>query len=261
MVAMTTQMAFREVQSLPFCYVCARNFVPADNKDRDHIPAQAVSDKHDLTPTLWLPTHKSCNAGHAVLDQKIGQLVALKRHQVPTKRDRQLRFRMFQPDVGAVENLDIRSVVWRWVRGFHAALYREPLPTTWFFSALQTPFPSMTPTTSGPKIDPLPRQHLAFVETIKVQRAKLDLDTIKSNNGKLTYDCVWSQADIGGSWLCIFALNLYDWKDLGVTPGQLARGCAGFYQLPSGLPPPGGTRAVATPIIIPNMDRLDPFAP
>ncbi|MGA3402218.1 MAG: hypothetical protein ABSC95_23665 [Acetobacteraceae bacterium] len=261
MVTMTTQMAFREVQALPFCYVCGRDFTPTDNKDRDHIPAKAVFDKRDRMPALWLPTHKACNAGHGTLDQKIGQLVALKRHQVPTKRDRQLRFRMFRQNVGAIENLDIRSVVWRWVRGFHAALYREPLPATWFMSSLQTPFPSGTATIFGMKIDPLPQQHLAFVETIKVQRAKRNLDTIRSNNGKLTYECVWHQADNGGPWLCIFALNLYDWKDLGVTPGQPARGCAGFYKLPSGMSPGRATRTVTTSIIIPNVDRLDPFAP
>jgi hypothetical protein len=261
MVTMTTQKAFREVQTLPFCYVCGLGFVPADIKDRDHIPAQAVFGKEDRTPTLWLPTHKNCNAGHGTLDQKIGQLIALKRHQAPTKRDRQLRFRMFGPGIGAIENLDIRSVVWRWVRGFHAALYGEPLPPGLLMYSIQTPLPSGSATASGFRIDPLLPQHLTFVEAIKVQRAKRNLDTINANNGELTYECVWHQADNGGPWLCIFALDLYDWKDLGLTPGQPARGCAGFYQLPSGLPPDGATRSVPTPMIIPNVDRLDPFSP
>jgi hypothetical protein len=261
MVSLATQAELRAVQTLPFCYVCGRTFTAGDMLDRDHIPAKAVFDKRDRMPSLWLPTHKSCNADHGVLDQKIGQLIALRRYQVPTRRDRQLQFRIFRPDLGAVENLDIRAVVWRWIRGFHAALYREPLPTTRFMSSLQTPFPSGVATAVGFQIDPLPQQHLAFVETIKVQRAKRNLDRIRSNNGKLTYECVWCQADNGGPWLCIFALDLYDWKDLGLTPGQPARGCAGFYKLESDLPPTHGTRAVTTPIIVPNSDRLDPFVP
>jgi hypothetical protein len=261
MVSLATQAEFRAVQTLPFCYVCGRTFAADDVKDRDHIPAEAVFHKRDRMPTLWLPTHKNCNAGHSSLDQKIGQLVALKRYTVPSKRNRQLRFRMFRPDVGAIVNLDIRGVVWSWVRGFHSALYREPIPPTWYMYSIQTPLPSGAATALGFEIDPLPPQHATFVEVIKIQRAKRNLDTIKSNNGKLTYECVWHQADNDGPWLCIFALNLYDWKDLGLTSGQPARGCAGFYQLPSGLSPHDATRAVQTPIIIPNIDPLDPFAP
>src|SRR5665213_2008212 len=114
MVSLSTQKDFREVQTLPFCYVCGRFFAADDKKDRDHIPAETVFHKHDRIPTLWLHTHRTCNAGHATLDQKIGQLVALRRYTVPNRRDRQLRFRMFQSNVGAVENLDIRGVVWSW---------------------------------------------------------------------------------------------------------------------------------------------------
>jgi len=32
MVTMTTQMAFREVQALPFCYVCSQDFVSTDRQ-------------------------------------------------------------------------------------------------------------------------------------------------------------------------------------------------------------------------------------
>lgn len=261
MVSLSTQRDFRELQKLPFCYVCGRDFLPNDAKDRDHLPAKAVFAKHDRTPALWLPTHKDCNAGHGTLDHKIGQLIALKRGQVPTKRDRQLKFKIARPALGAVENLDIGDVVKRWIRGFHVALYREPLPPGPLDGALQTPFPSGNFGPYGIRFDPLLPQHLVFVSTIKVQRAKRNLDVITSNNRKLIYECVWHQADNDGPWLCLFALNLYDWKDLGLTPSQPARGCAGFYQLKSGLPPPAATRAVATRILIPNVDRLDPFAP
>jgi len=66
-------------------------------------------------------------------------------------------------------------------------------------------------------------QHLNFVQTIKTNRAKNNLDRICCNKGKLTYECVWAQADNDGPWLCIFALDIYDWKDLGRTRVQPAR--------------------------------------
>jgi hypothetical protein len=60
----------------------------------------------------------------------------------------------------------------------------------------------------------------------------------------------------------MFALDIYDWKDLGAHAKNIpARGCAGFYMLPSGLAPENATRDHARTIIIPNYDVLDPFAP
>jgi hypothetical protein len=103
-------------------------------------------------------------------------------------------------------------------------------------------------------------QHSVFVDTIKVQRALGNLDRITANNGKLTYECVWAQTDNGELWFCVFALNLYDWKQLGRTEFQPARGCVGSYVLPSRQSPANASRARATPIVIPNSDRLDPFA-
>jgi hypothetical protein len=55
-------------------------------------------------------------------------------------------------------------------------------------------------------------------------------------------------------------LDIYDWKDLGRTPGLPARGCAGFYVTPARAVPANATRAVKSSIIIPTSDRLDAFA-
>jgi len=63
-----------------------------------------------------------------------------------------------------------------------------------------------------------------------------------------------------GPWLCIFALDIYDWKDLGRTRGLPARGCAGFYITPAQTVPATATKAVKSSIIIPTSDRLDAFA-
>jgi hypothetical protein len=102
------------------------------------------------------------------------------------------------------------------------------------------------------------QQHFLVVDTIKTNRAKNNLDRIQCNNGKLLYECVWLQSD-GGLWICVFALDIYGWKDLGDTPHLPARGCAGFYLLPSGSAPESATKAVTSMVIIPNFDPLDPF--
>src|SRR5262249_36026433 len=178
-------------------------------RDRDHVPARKVFHIRDRTPCLWLPTHKKCNEGHSAVDQKIGQLVGLRRLEVPPLRDRQLIFKLITPGFGAILNLDIEAVVWRWVCAFHAALYREPLPVVEMKHTLVTPFPRAKSMTPVPRADPILPQHRAFVHTIKAQRALRNLDRIISNNGKLIYECVWTQFDRRDTWFCIFALDLY----------------------------------------------------
>ena len=85
------------------------------------------------------------------------------------------------------------------------------------------------------------------------------LDTIRANTGNLTYECVWAQSDRDG-WFCVFALNIYDWKDLGATPIGPARGCAGAYVTVTGHVPPSATRVSTSRLLVPNSDPLDPFA-
>jgi hypothetical protein len=157
---------------------------------------------------------------------------------------------MFRTTIGS-------TAVWRWISGFHAALYRSS--AVGIRGSLVTPFPRVI--ISGRfAVEPLRPQHVAFVQTIKTNRIKGNLDQIRCNKGKLTYECVWCQADNNGPWMCIYALDIYDWKDLGRTSHHPARGCAGFYVLPSQTPPPAATTGKTTSIIIPNSDPLDPFA-
>ena len=260
-MTLSTQRDFREVQNLPFCYICGTDFAVDDDKDRDHVPAKGVFNKEDRTPNLWLLTHRRCNAAHSTVDHKIGELIGLKYGRFPIREHAQLRLHEIREEVTGIVNLDINDAIWSWVRGFHAAIYRAPLPATGFPSALVTPFPSAAYAERDVRFDRIPQQHRAFVETIKIQRAKGNLDSINSNNGKLIYECVWEQAADNGPWRCVFALNFYDWKDMGRIPGAPARGCAGFYAHPSGQPPIGATRRLPTPILVPNIDQLDPFGP
>jgi len=262
MVSLLHQRDFQSVQNLPFCYLCGRQFVAGDSQNRDHVPPECIFAPLDREP-IWLPAHTVCNKSYGLIDEKIGQLIALRYGKVPRNpADRRLKFAVSpQRDLSAVVNLDIDAAVWRWIGGFHAALYREP--GVGIKGSLITPFPRARVVNGRVVFEPLRVQHQHFVETIRSNRSRSNLDRISCNKGKLTYECVWQQADNNGPWMCIFALDIYDWKDLGRTGVLPARGCAGFYITPTRtIPtiPTNATKAVKSSIIIPTSDRFDAFA-
>jgi hypothetical protein len=259
MVSLLRQSDFRTVRKLSFCYLCGRDFVAGHSQNRDHVPPECIFAAPDREPLL-LPVHTACNKSYELLDEKIGQLIALKYGKVPQDpQHNRLKFAISpRGGQGAVMNLDIDAAVWRWIGGFHAALYRES--GVGIKGSLITPFPKARLVDGRAVLEPLRVQHPLFVETIKSNRTRDNLDRISCNKGKLTYECVWQQADNDGPWMCIYALDIYDWKDLGRTPGLPARGCAGFYITPAQTVPANATKAVKSSIIVPNSDRLDAFA-
>lgn len=260
MPALRVQKDFQEVRSLPFCYLCGATFNATDEVDQDHVPPKSTFNVSDRNLVLKLKTHSACNNALSVADKKIGQLIALRRREQPkSPRDFALQFGHHAGLGIAVENLNVEMAVWRWVKGFHSALYRQPLLGNEF--AIVTPFPRADKTRNGVKLHPVRKQHLVAVETIKINRALGNLDTIDANNGKLRYESVWCQADDGENWLCCFALDIYDWKDLGSHTAEIpARGCAGIYVQPDRKAPNGATLNRQTAILIPNVDKLDPFS-
>lgn len=261
MPALRVHRDFQDVRNLAFCYVCGEYFVEGDEVNRDHVPPKCTFSASDRRLVLKLKTHVDCNSSFKVEDKKVGQLIALRRYERPkTARDFALRFGYYSNIGVAVENLNVDAAVWRWVRAFHAALYGQPLlGSQW---SLQTPFPRADKTADGPKLQPILEQHVLAIDVIKTNRALDNVDVIAAYNGKLTYECVWCQADDGERWLCCFGLDIYDWKDLGSHTADIpARGCAGMYVLPSKAAPTVASLDRQTPIIIPNLDRLDPFAP
>jgi hypothetical protein len=154
----------------------------------------------------------------------------------------------------------VDAAVWRWVKGFHAALYRKPL--TGQSRAIQTPFPRGEMRDGRVTIRPILEQHLLAVDAIKRNRVVGSLDVIVANRGMLRYECVWCKTDDGNAWLCMFALDIYDWKDLGSHTREIpARGCAGIYQLPDRSVPESASRDAVTRIAVTNLDTLDAFAP
>lgn len=262
MVLLSKPKEFQGVGKLAFCYLCGKPFAVGDETNRDHIPPKGTFHVRDKEPPLILKTHTKCNNEHSENDKKIGQLIAMRRWEKPKMpRDRALSIVHFaRNNMAAVDNLHIDKTVWRWVIGFHAALYREPLIGTMI--SLQTPFPRAEKVNNEIILRPLLPQHLLVVEHIKLNRLHNNLDRIVSNKGKMTYECVWCQADDQRRWLCMFALDIYDWKDLGSHTKDIpARGCVGIYMLQDGSMPKGATMNRKSNIIIPNYDVLDAFAP
>jgi hypothetical protein len=264
MVSLLTQRDFRAVQNLPFCYLCGKKFADGDNINSDHVPPENIFEKKDRMP-LKLLTHYNCNHAYRDIDEKIGQVIALRRGQVPALRNRKLKITYnLSTGQSALTNLDIEDAVWRWIRGFHAALYHHPFPPDdpakgYRSGALQTPFHRTFRTPHGGVLRNILPQHRLCVQIIKENRAKNNLDRLVSNNGKLVYECVWREGDGNAGWVCMFALNICDWKDLGAVPGLPSCGCAGIYLLPSRVKPETATLAITLTVTVPNLEPLDPF--
>jgi hypothetical protein len=99
------------------------------------------------------------------------------------------------------------------------------------------------------------------VDLIKRNRVVENLDKVISNKQILRYECVWRKADAADAWACFFALDIYDWKDLGSHTEKIpARGCVGIYMLSDKAAPPGATLDSDSRIAVPNSDRFDAFA-
>jgi len=216
-----------------------------------------VSDK---SPPLILPAHEKCNGEQSIDDEEIGQLIGLLHGKPIYLEKSRLKIgtaNFADKTQAGVVTINMKNILFRWIRGFHAAIYKEFLPAD-TKRAIHLPMPSVKldgDTVSRQK-DILPQQY-KMVEVIKKNRAVDRLDRIECRNSKCIYECVWDQAD-NGAWLCIFALQIYDWKDLGDPVHFIQRGCAGSY-MPQKAYPRNATKGVSIDIPILNFDKLDPF--
>jgi hypothetical protein len=162
-----------------------------------------------------------------------------------------------QPFLGLV-GTNLHNVIRRWLRGFHAALYGEFLAND-TPNYLHPPFPFGNRNADNQvTVEPILDQQRLFVEIIKKNRAAGALDRIECFNSKCIYECVWESCDDGRP-ICIFALNLYDWKQLADSENFPPRGCVGMYSPNSGKPE-GATQSTSLDVTFTNQDTLDPFA-
>ena len=253
--------------TLPFCYLCGKEFSPDDEFNYDHVPPSNVFDKPDKTPPLKLKTHSSCNSKRKVTDELFGQMTTLARDYVtPNPRNRRLKMEVYpETDFGAITNVNFNDEIWRCVRGFHAALYGEPF-TGKIDGTMITPFIRARKKDGDLAIEDIKNYHLQIVSTIKNQRSLDNIDSIISNNKKLTYECIWvwaiarsSTCTIPRRRACFFALTIYDWGKLWDVEDKSRIGCFGAYFMPDGHAPTNAAINIESSISCSNDAPLDPF--
>jgi hypothetical protein len=257
-----TDKELRGVQSLDFCYSCGVEFKTGEQTTKDHVPPKAIFLRGDRQRPLILPTHLKCNNEKSDADEIIGQLIYALHGIPPNKGNVKVKIGLYKnalsgDPVLSFEGINLKGVVARFIKAFHAALYKEYLSDNikhWF----DLPTPSGTMKDGKVEFEKFKIQLPLFVETLKKNRKAGKIDRISCFNDKCLYECVWEQMD-DGTWACIFGLNIYDWKNLG-DASQPRRGCVGFYMPLKGLPV-GATTGIVRKLEIPiyNFDPLDPF--
>ncbi len=261
MPTIADQRAIRECSKLPFCYLCG-NPLKRSERTRDHVPPKAIFAEEDrgVNP-LILPAHPQCNTGQSVGDEVIGQLVAIAHGKLPKPGKTKLKFGAIVDDSGKpshefLTGHDLRPLIWRFIKGFHAALYREPLVVNGRAN-VHMPFPEGKQLLNGRVefSEVLPQQRL-ITEEIKKNRLVGNLDSVRCFNDQCVYECVWVSDD-SGQTLCMFALRLYDWEKLADRQNFTPRGCVGLYSPATGKP---RTSTRGTSLIFPvSGEPLDPY--
>lgn len=262
MPQLTTQMSVRHARSFPWCYFCGKPFTDADPNCPDHIPPQSAFHRSDRNFPLKLSAHSSCNGRFSDNDQMIGQWLGIAHQTMPPEKQVLLKTNVYKCDslpsaMLGIHDLNILPQIKRWVRGFHAALYREFLSDSVEFG-IQPPMPHGYQYEYMFTINKPQPIHFLFVSLIKKNRVADRLDRIRCNNGKLSYECFWI-CDDAGSPMCVFALNIYDWVNLADTTNFQKRGCVGYYRSLNAVPT---CATFGTNLDFPfqNNATLDPFA-
>jgi hypothetical protein len=158
----------------------------------------------------------------------------------------------FQPGQPAFEWLPLKENVFRWIQGFHAALYRQSVTIARF--RLFEPFVGFD---DPDKPNTIPPEQFQLVAHVKRNRAASSTDGIRWADGNCTYECVWIRGT-DGTPNCVFALDLYGWHDLGRVPGHPLRSCVGAYA-PSIEPPESASWAPLGEVQFSNLRPLDAF--
>lgn len=260
MIEIVTQKALQGCGRLGFCYLCGKPFAQGEELTRDHVPPRAIFLEPDRGDPLILPAHPDCNQGESGEDELVGQLVSALHERFPRPERVRLQVALGHlgdgtKPIGFTRNINLDRIVWRWVRGFHAALYGEHLPrTTRCF--VHVPFPRGRVRDGEIELDPMLPQQEFVPGTIKKNRVARNLDCIACWNRKCIYECVYVHADDGDP-ICFWALRVYDWEKLADPRLPAGRGCIGGYEPPQGIPP-GASVDTNLSFPFPNRDPLSP---
>jgi len=261
-VTLTAQADLQRVrESIDFCYFCGKSLSEVDETDRDHVVPKNMFAKADRINPLILDSCRRCNHGWRVADSLLGEIFA--RHNDRKFDDRNKpkltvqRFRRKSDghEFDTVSGVNLRSIVQRLVRGFHAALYCEYLPEN-TMNDISIQFPAFD-IESQEILEGLHPIHLPVASRLRVDRLAKSVDSIDVYNGKCQYICSWDRMDNGVS-CCIFALRLYEWEKMAdrlLAPNAC---CVGLYAPPSGRPK-GAARSSGLISPIRSCPTLSPF--
>ena len=158
---------------------------------------------------------------------------------------------------GGVSGAPLTQIIWRWVRGFHAALYSEFLPEN-EPKCIHAPFPHYVRIGSEVRAAPVFPQQLMFADLMRRNRLAKCLDRLECNDGQCVYECTWVRLD-HGAWACVFALDIRDWARLADRESFEARGCTGMYEPAVGRPR-AAAKCTDLRFEILSKNALDPFS-
>lgn len=259
MPSIRSQKDARPAQSLGFCYKFGGAILSKKDDHPDHIPPRCIFAACDRNFPLMVSCHRDCNSSNSVRDEVIGQLIAVLhgKHPAPGKVRLDAHWVTMDdgPQYAGFVNTDVEQQIFRWVRGFHAALYAEFLPESTRYRVF-LPFPRAVIDSKEMVVEQAGSAHRNLVRVIKHNRAAGTLDCIACNNGKCRYECTWIMTTKGRS-SCVFALQLYDWSSLGAKElGQ--RGCVGQY-VPEAGRSPLASEATSLYVRFFNEHKADPF--
>ena len=106
--------------------------------------------------------------------------------------------------------------VWQWVRGLHAALYLEFLPSdTWHCPF--PPVPACSTQNNGPTLEETETMSYIVLSRICLAKSHDKWDGITAWNDTMQYKCVWWQCTAGEKtrWICFWTLSyphLTEWS-------------------------------------------------
>ena len=138
MIALSLQNDFREIRDLPFCYLGGKQFHQWDATNHDHVPPKSIFKIADRNIPLKLKVHKEgCHSPIYLDDEVLGQLISLFHGKQLDEQNDKLKIDFFQKeDSGRLlaaftthNNMHLLAHwLQRWLKGFHAALFRSPIP-------------------------------------------------------------------------------------------------------------------------------------
>ncbi len=142
----------------------------------------------DRVHPLILTTHRSCNNAHHLTDDQMGQLVAFLHGKAPAERSRPIGLTEVQVGDGGskravVTGVNLDAALWRWIRGFHAALYQQLLGAN-VQRSISSPLQRGAIRANRILVEPVRIQHYLFTRILKLNVQEDNCDEILANRGK-----------------------------------------------------------------------------